>query len=204
MSEARLTLRFAGPLVTLQDGGRPGQMRFGVARSGPMDRLAAAAANVALGNDPGAPLIEVSMGGLELDCRAGPLSVAVAGGDFSVLHNGTAVAGWGVLGLAPGDRLTIRPGARGSWAYLALAGTPVATSWLGSLATHAPSGFGGGALGTGQQIELAGAELRAARHGAIAPPGSCPGTGGCGSSWGRRTGISPRRRARCSGASPLP
>ena len=41
---ARLTVAFAGPHVTVQDGGRPGLARFGVPRSGAMDRLALAAA----------------------------------------------------------------------------------------------------------------------------------------------------------------
>jgi len=49
MREARLTVRSCGPLVSYQDGGRFGMMRFGVPASGPMDRLAHAAANAAIG-----------------------------------------------------------------------------------------------------------------------------------------------------------
>ena len=45
MTEALLRVVFAGPHVTLQDGGRPGQMRFGVPASGPMDRKALRIAN---------------------------------------------------------------------------------------------------------------------------------------------------------------
>ena len=44
---ARLIVRFAGPHVTVQDGGRPGLARFGVPASGAMDRLALAAAEYA-------------------------------------------------------------------------------------------------------------------------------------------------------------
>jgi allophanate hydrolase len=40
MAEAAFYVSFAGPLVTFQDAGRPGNMRYGVAASGPMDRLA--------------------------------------------------------------------------------------------------------------------------------------------------------------------
>lgn len=170
MSRARLKVHFAGPLVTLQDGGRRGQMRFGVAGSGPMDRDAAAAANVALGNPPGATLIEVSMGGLTVACSEGALSVAVAGGDFAVSCGGTVYGGWTILPLEQGETLTIRPGARGSWAYLALAGSVVARRWLGSAATHSTSGFGGGALAVGDEIVIEEAGLRAARHGPIPQP----------------------------------
>ena len=37
---ARLRVEFAGPYVSFQDAGRPGNLRFGVPRSGPMDRRA--------------------------------------------------------------------------------------------------------------------------------------------------------------------
>ncbi|WP_323765346.1 biotin-dependent carboxyltransferase family protein [Marinovum sp.] len=174
MSRARLTVRFAGPLVTYQDGGRVGQMRFGVAASGPMDRLSAQAANVALGNAPGATLIEISMGGLMLDCTEGALSVAVTGGDFAVTCGGTTHGSWTILALEAGETLAIRPGKRGSWAYLALAGRVEADSWLGSVATHSTSGFGGGALSSGQQIVVEEAGLRPERHGAIARPEFLP------------------------------
>ena len=174
MTQASLKVRFAGPLVTFQDGGRPGQMRFGVSASGPMDRLAATAANVALGNAPGATLIEVSMGGLVLECTEGALSVAVTGGDFTVEHGSAAVPCWSILALEQGDSLSIRPGKSGSWAYLALAGEVAAESWLGSSATHSTSGFGGGALSAGQVIEVDEARLREDRHGAIARPDFLP------------------------------
>ena len=55
MSEALLSVSFAGPHVSVQDGGRPGLMRYGVPRSGPMDRRAFAAANLALGNPADVP-----------------------------------------------------------------------------------------------------------------------------------------------------
>ena len=66
MSTARLKVGFAGPLVSVQDAGRFGQMRFGVPASGPMDRVACRAAFAALGRPVGA-CIEVSLGGLVLE-----------------------------------------------------------------------------------------------------------------------------------------
>ena len=174
MTTATLRVTFAGPLATYQDAGRPGHMRFGVAGSGPMDRLAHAAANVALGNPAGATAIEVSMGGLVVECLSGALSVAVTGGDFGIDHAGQRGTGWTALALGEGERLAIRAGAAGSWAYLAVAGMPEARHWLGHTATHSTSGFGGGALVQGAIIRVAGADLRPDRHGSIERPSFQP------------------------------
>jgi len=86
MSEARLAVVSCGPLVSYQDGGRFGMCRFGVPASGPMDRWAHAVANVALGRPAGATAIEISTGGLNLECQSGEVSCCVAGGDFLVTH----------------------------------------------------------------------------------------------------------------------
>ena len=119
MADAVLSVSFAGPLVTVQDGGRPGHMRFGVAASGPMDDLSFAAANAALGNPDGHAGIEVSLGGLMLTCRSGAVTIAITGGDFVVEHRGHRSRSWTVLTLQEGDKLAVRAGSAGSWAYLA-------------------------------------------------------------------------------------
>jgi len=159
MADAVLKVVAAGPLVTIQDGGRPGFMRFGVAASGPMDRKAFAIANRALGNAPGAPGIEISLGGLGLDCVSGSVALALTGGGFLCQIDGAKHHAWGVFTLAAGQRLTIRPGFWGSWAYLAIAGRLQAPVWLGSVATHAPSGLGGGVLRAGDTLHIAQTEM---------------------------------------------
>ena len=63
---AALSIITAGPGVTLQDAGRRGYLRYGVTAAGPMDRLAMATANLAVGAPEGATAIEVSLGGIEL------------------------------------------------------------------------------------------------------------------------------------------
>jgi len=170
MSEALLTVVAAGPHVTIQDGGRPGMARFGVPASGPMDRLAFRAANVAIGNPPDAPAIEVSAGGLVVECRAGGLSFAVAGGGFGVEHAGKQAGSWMTGALRAGERLALRPGHWGNWCYLALAGTLAGRLWLGSMATHAPSGLGGGTLRPGDRVTVRDAALRDLPRG----PFPCP------------------------------
>ena len=152
MSLLRVTQ--AGPQVTLQDAGRPGLMRFGVPASGPIDRKAFAIANAALGNPPGATGIEVSRGGLTLECLEGAVTLAVAGGGFILEHCGQRFGSWHVLTLRTAERLVVRPGPWGSWTYLCFAGLLQAPVWLGSSATHGPSGLGGGKLTAGQDLTV--------------------------------------------------
>lgn len=170
MSDAILSVSFAGPLVTIQDGGRPGNMRFGVSASGPMDRLSFDAANAALGNDPGHTGIEVSMGGVILQCREGQVSLAIAGGDFVVEHAGATQTSWQVITLSKGERLSIRAGKSGSWTYVAVAGALRANRWLDSAATHSTSGYGGGAVRSGQMLVIENAATRDDREGDIPRP----------------------------------
>lgn len=180
-STAIFTVTFAGPHTSFQDAGRFGSMRFGVPASGPMDRLAHAAANLAIGNPSDATAIEMARGGLVMTCDAGAVTVAVTGGDMVVDHaderTNEKTVGWSALSLRPGQRLTIKPGTWGGWAYLAVAGGFDASRWLGSAATHSMSGFGGGAVRTGQQIVVDDATVRSDREGEIPMP-----------SWTRPTG----------------
>ena len=169
MSLARLRVIFAGPHVTVQDSGRPKFLRYGATAAGPMDRAAFAFANAALGNPPGAAGVEVSLGGLTLECLEGAVALAVVGGGFRVALDGQALPSWTTTRLEPGKRLAIRPGPWGSWTYLAFGGKLRASEWLGSSATHAHSNLGGGAVVTDQILEIDAApsgEIGAANLGA--------------------------------------
>ena len=170
MTTARFRVTHAGPQVTVQDAGRPGLMRFGVPASGPMDRSSFAIANAALGNPPGQAAIEVSRGGLGLECLDGAVTVAIAGGGFIVQAGVHKAGSWAAVTIRAGETLTLRPGPWGSWAYLAFAGNLQAGKWLGSRATHGPSGLGGGVLAVGQTLQIAGVSLRPEREGRIACP----------------------------------
>ncbi len=152
MAEARLTVTSCGPLVSYQDAGRFGMMRFGVPASGPMDRLAHAAAHAALARPLGATALEISLGGLQLACESGEVTCCIAGGDFQVLHSGSVFTSWCVRTLRPGDVLSVRPGRWGSWAYLAFSGELISTPWAGSTSTHSTSGLGGGTLTAGMAV----------------------------------------------------
>ncbi len=170
MANARLKVMFAGPHVSFQDAGRFGHMRFGVPASGPMDRLSHAAANVAVGRSADATAIEISMGGLILECTSGAATVAVTGGDFILDHAGDKMAAWSVRTLRKGEKFAIHAGKSGSWAYLSIAGEISAPRWLNHTATHSMSGFGGGQLTNGQEIDIIDAQIIEAREGDIPQP----------------------------------
>jgi biotin-dependent carboxylase-like uncharacterized protein len=154
---AALELLAVGPAVTLQDAGRFGLMRFGVTAAGPMDPLAFATANRAVGAPEGAAAIEISLGGLELTSVGATVPVALAGGAFDVSLDGSPLPPAVRLALEPGARLRVRAGAAGAWCYLAVGGTLDVAPMLGAVATHVRSGLGGiggRALAAGDRLTL--------------------------------------------------
>lgn len=150
----RLKVLHAGPSVSVQDQGRYGFMRFGVTGSGAMDRTAMAIANTALGNADTNPVLEISLGGLVLECTEGSVSLAIAGGSFSVLLNNEKLSSWSSFSLSAGDILKIRPGVWGSWCYLAFAGQIESQKWLNSYAVHLNSGVCSAPLKTDSTITI--------------------------------------------------
>ena len=170
MSDVEFSISFAGPLVTFQDIGRPGHMRYGVSASGPMDIVSFEAANAVLGNDTKQTAIEISLGGLILQCHEGSITLAITGGDFLIEYQGQKISSWTVLTLQKGERLSVRAGKSGSWAYLAFSGKLNVKDWLNSSSTHSTSGFGGGVLKTGQKFKLTDASNQENRIGPILKP----------------------------------
>jgi len=170
MSDVEFSISFAGPLVTFQDIGRPGNMRYGVSASGPMDIVSFEAANAVLGNDTKQTAIEISLGGLILQCHEGSITLAITGGDFLIEYQGQKISSWTVLTIQKGERLSVRAGKSGSWAYLAFSGKLNVKDWLNSSSTHSTSGFGGGVLKTGQKFTLTDASNQENRIGPILKP----------------------------------
>lgn len=170
MSDVEFSISYAGPLVTFQDIGRPGNMRYGVSASGPMDIVSFEAANAVLGNDTKQTAIEISLGGLILQCHEGSITLAITGGDFLIEYQGQKISSWTVLTIQKGERLSVRAGKSGSWAYLAFSGKLNVKDWLNSSSTHSTSGFGGGVLKTGQKFTLTDASNQENRIGPILKP----------------------------------
>jgi len=145
-------------------------MRYGVPNSGAMDRTSLAIANAVLGNAAYFPAIEVSVAGLTVECIAGSVTLALVGGGFRMQAGDQSIGSWHCVTVHKGERFSIKSGPWGSWTYLAFAGRLEASSWLGSVATHSQSGFGGGKIATGDEITIKGAEIREACVGEIPCP----------------------------------
>lgn len=169
---ARITFEAAGPLTTVQDAGRIGAMRFGVPPSGPVDRLAFAAA-MALTGVPDGWAFELSHGGCAVVCEAGEIGFALCGGGFLADIDGDEAGPWCRGTLRAGQRLRIRAGS-GNWAYLAFAGSHAPPRWLSSRATHASSGLGGGIIAA--ESRFAFATARPLDACSLPPPPEPPGT----------------------------
>lgn len=155
--KARLRILSAGPGTTIQDGGRSGYLRYGVTVAGPMDVLSHATANMAVGSEQGAAVLEVSLGGITFTVESSPVMLAIIGSGFIVSHDGAPVPSNVKLRLHPGETLSIRSGSRGAWCYVALQGKIDLPVVLGSLSTHVRShlgGFQGRALQAGDTIPL--------------------------------------------------
>jgi allophanate hydrolase len=134
-----------------------------------MDFAAYEIAHAALDVEMGSA-IEVSLGGLALECVEGAVTIAVAGGGFLVSLDSGPFGSWLVATIRAGSRLSIRPGPWGSWTYLAFAGRLQSSAWLGSASTHLISGFGGGRLSSGQLLTVEDAEMRQERVAEIPCP----------------------------------
>ena len=153
MTGARLRIERCGPLTSLQDRGRTAWLRFGVPRSGPVDRLAFEAARRALGAPADWTAIELSRGGITLVCEAGASDFVVTGRGFEATVDGARLGAWTIGRLQPGERLDVRS-AGANWGYLGFAGRIDVRAWLGSTATHAPSGLGGGTVVAGTSLDV--------------------------------------------------
>ncbi|SDW64391.1 5-oxoprolinase subunit C family protein [Marinobacter mobilis] len=120
-----------GPLTTVQDSGRKGYQKHGLAQGGAADRHAFLWANKLFDNGPDQACLELAFGGFEAEALC-ELTIAVTGAAQEILVNGTRHPGWRTVQLKTGDRLKI-PGFRyGRISYLAISGGVLSESFLGS------------------------------------------------------------------------
>ncbi|MBC9252189.1 allophanate hydrolase [Pseudomonas alcaligenes] len=132
----------AGPLSLLQDGGRHGWQHLGVSPGGVLDGHAAAWANRLLDNPWGTPLLEIALGGVELECR-GDTWLALTGAALPASLDGQALLGWSRFAIRAGQRLRLGFARSGQRAYLAAPGGFRAAPLLGSCSTQVREGLGG-------------------------------------------------------------
>ena len=110
-----------GPYCTIQDLGRRGGRRAGLAPGGAMDQRAYLWANRLLGNDPGAAALEITLGGFALAFAADTV-VALTGADCAATLDGVATGAWRTMRARPGQVLRLAYSATGMRAYLAFPG----------------------------------------------------------------------------------
>lgn len=137
-----------GLQTTIQDQGRIGYQRLGIPVSGALDRVALAAANVVVGNAPGAAGLEMALTGPTLEVAADAVRVAVAGGTgglqvLAVDGEARSIGPLESVRLVRGERLRVAAVTGSAVAYLAVAGGFDLPPFLGSLSTYARGGFGG-------------------------------------------------------------
>lgn len=132
----------AGPLALLQDAGRFGSRHMGVTQGGPADLHAWAWANHLAGNRWGTPVLEVTLGDLELEAER-ELTLVVTGADLSARHQNRPLPLWRRVRIAAGERVSFGAPVAGVRAYLAVAGGFEAEPVLGSVACVVREQLGG-------------------------------------------------------------
>jgi len=159
-----------GLATTVQDLGRPGYYHLGIPESGGMDRYAVRAANLLVGNDEGAAVLEATFQGPELHFESDAI-VAVTGAELPPRVDGAAHPAWTAFAVKAGQTLGfdfLRSGAR---AYIAVAGGIDVPVVLGSRSTYslgALGGFEGRKLAAGDMLPV-GTPASSAREGRSVP-----------------------------------
>ncbi len=147
-----------GLQTSVQDLGRPGYGRLGIAPGGAADRAALIAGNRLAGNPDGAAGLEITLAGPRLRFLR-PGRIAITGADLDACLNGLRLPVGARRVVGPGDELWFGQGnGKGVRAYLCLAGGIEVPLLLGSRATDHTAGFGGfegRALRAGDVLRLA-------------------------------------------------
>jgi biotin-dependent carboxylase-like uncharacterized protein len=131
-----------GLATTVQDLGRPGYYNIGIPLSGGMDRFATRAANLLVGNDDGAAVLEATFMGPELEFTA-DATVAVTGAELPPKVDGSAREGWTSFAVKKGQVLSFEFLKKGARAYIAISGGIDVPVVLGSRSTYALGALGG-------------------------------------------------------------
>lgn len=131
-----------GPLTSVQDIGRFGAQRYGLAPSGALDRLSLAAANALAGRPLSAPAIEIGPIKTVFVVRGGPLCMALTGALRFARSNDRPCPLYRTFTLRDGDTLTLDAARKGVFSYLTVAGELKGEAVFGSFSVNARAGLG--------------------------------------------------------------
>lgn len=151
-----ITVAKAPPYLAIQDAGRGRFRAAGVPRGGAMDLFALRAANLMVGNDADAAVLEWALGGGTLSFLSA-LSFALVGASARATIAGKSVAPCTVTRAVAGEQLVIEQFVTGRFLYIAVSGGFDVPVLLGSRSTYLPGHFGGFAgrpLKTGDELPI--------------------------------------------------
>ncbi len=132
----------AGFATSVQDQGRPGYYNVGIPPSGALDLFSASAANLLVGNDISAAVLESAYMGPRLRFME-PGIIAVTGAQIPVKLNDQEAPQWESIAVQAGDVLSFGILQSGARIYIAVAGGVSVPQVLGSRSTYALGAFGG-------------------------------------------------------------
>ncbi len=131
-----------GIMTTVQDKGRYGYGRFGVATSGALDSYSMRVANLLVGNREDQACLETMLLGPGIKFLT-EVVIAVTGGDLQPKKNKQPIEMWRSQAFKKDDVLSFGNAISGFRAYIAVAGGIGVPRVMGSRSTNLPSGFGG-------------------------------------------------------------
>lgn len=131
-----------GILTTIQDKGRYGYQKYGIAVSGAMDTFSMRIANIVIGNNENEGVIETTLSGPELEIKKGNL-ISITGADISPTTDGMKIPMNRPVYLKEDCILKFGACLFGCRAYLAIAGGLEIPFVMGSKSTYIRGKIGG-------------------------------------------------------------
>jgi antagonist of KipI len=138
----------AGVFDTIQDLGRYGWQYLGINPGGAMDRFAAQAVNLLVGNNPTEPVIELHFPS-SIFLFEQEVMITIGGADFSPTIDGEEIPLWQPVIISKNSLLQFQKWKQGARCYLAVKEKLDVEKWFDSYSTNvkaAAGGFNGRAL----------------------------------------------------------
>ncbi len=129
-------------ISSIQDFGRAGLQRFGIASVGALDPEILALGNALVANRAETPAIEVGPAPMRWRTTEGPLRFALAGADRPLTIDGRPSPPWQSIRLEPGSEVSLGPARDGLWSYICLQGGMLAEPQHGSFSADARANLG--------------------------------------------------------------
>lgn len=137
-----IKVRKPGLQTTVQDNGRIGLYEIGMPPSGAMDKYAFTVANLLVGNNSNAAVLEITYLGPELEFQKA-MRISITGGNIPPKINSQSVPMWETLEVKEGDVLSFDFVQSGARTYLAVEGGIDVPFVMNSRSTYTLIGIGG-------------------------------------------------------------